>query len=394
MTEAAKNGGLLREQYDELFRRGWPLFTSALLIAMVNVFLFAYDRPWTASDGVRNWGDWFFQILGWSARSDLISPFLYSGSILNLGVLLGALAAALASREFAVRVAPPAELIKGAIGGLLMGIGAALAFGCNIGGFFSALSALSLSGLAMMAGLMVGAYLTARYLVWEVERWPGLSGGKSYSFLAANPAGFSLQPFLGGVLFLALLGLPFVYNAQGYDKQGGFLLFGLAFGVIFQRSRFCLVRAFREPFMSGESDHTRAAAIALIVSMIGFAIFKAMDLKDAKDWVFPGFWVGGLSGGVLFGVGMVLAGGCGAGSIWRAGEGHLKLWLAVLLFAVGTSLSRTVLAQAGLVSSLGSAIFLPYLLGWAGAVCAVVVLMAAWYIFATWNELSGKFTSA
>ena len=48
----------------------------------------------------------------------------------------------------------------------MLGIGAMLALGCNIGGFFSAVSALSLSGLAMMIGLFVGAILGLRYLVW------------------------------------------------------------------------------------------------------------------------------------------------------------------------------------------------------------------------------------
>ena len=65
--------------------------------------------------------------------------------------------------------------------------------------------------------------------------------------------------------------------------------------------------------------------------MIGFTILKATDLKDACEWVFPSFWLGALLGGVLFGIGMVIAGGCGAGSLWRAGEGHIKLWVAVFV---------------------------------------------------------------
>jgi len=77
------------------------------------------------------------------------------------------------------------------------------------------------------------------------------------------------------------------------------------------------VRAFHEPFLTGEAEHTRAAALALILTMIGFAILKAMALKDATDWVFPGFWTGGLVGGLLFGIAVVLADGCGASSIWR-----------------------------------------------------------------------------
>jgi len=392
MEQSTSGGGPFREQYEGIFGQSWPLFSSALMVATLNVFLFAYDRPWTASDGVRNWGDWFFQTLGLTTRSDLISPLLYSGSILNLGLLLGAFVSALLSREFAIRVSPPMELLKGAVGGLLMGVGAVLSFGCNIGGFFSAVSALSMSGFAMMLGLTLGAYLGARYLVWEVEHWPALSTGKSYSFLAVRSSGLGLQPFLGVLFLLVLLLLPFVYGSQGYSKQAGFLLFGLAFGMIFQRSRFCLVRAFREPFMTGESDHTRAAALALVVSMVGFSILKLMDLKDMKDWVFPAFWVGGLLGGFLFGVGMVLAGGCGAGSIWRAGEGHIKLWVAVALFALGASLSRIVLVQTELLQSLGSAVFLPNVVGWAGAMYVTIFLMAAWYLFATWNEQSRKFS--
>jgi hypothetical protein len=384
--------GVLMEQYEVLFARRWSVWGAALVIGTLNVFLFAYDRPWTASDGARNWGDWLFQSVGVLHRPDLISPVLYSGSLLNLGVLAGAFASALLSREFAVRVAPAGELFKGGVGGFLMGIGAVLAFGCNIGGFFSALSALSLSGLAMMVGLAAGAYLGLRYLLWEVEHWPALTTGKAYSFCAAGALGLGWQPAVGALALLTLLLLPFAYNRFGYTPQAAFLLFGVAFGLIFQRSRFCLVRAFREPFMSGEADHTRAAALALVVSMVGFSVLKFTDLKDKGDWVLPGFWLGALVGGLLFGVGMVLAGGCGAGSIWRAGEGHVKLWVAVVMFALGTSLMRQALAPGEWLRKLGTAVFLPNVIGWGGAMALVAVVMAAWYLFASWNEATKRFS--
>jgi uncharacterized membrane protein YedE/YeeE len=392
MAHSSIEPGVLREHYDTVFGQSWPVIPAALLVGTLNVFLFAFDRPWTASDGFRNWGDWLFQSLGFLHRPDLISPVLYSGSILNLGLLMGALAAALLGREFAIRVPPLGELLKGGVGGLLMGLGANLAFGCNIGGFFSAVAALSMSGVAMMLGLGIGSYLGLRYLLWELERVPGLSTGKSYTFCAPRPSGLGWQPVLGILTLLMLLSLPFWYSRLGYTRQAGFLLFGVAFGIVFQRSRFCLVRAFREPFMTGEGEHTRAAALALTLSMIGFAILKAMDLKDATDWVFAGFWTGGLVGGLLFGLGMVLAGGCGAGSIWRAGEGHVKLWVAVAFFAVGGSLSRLMLVQTQLLQKLGTAVFLPNLVGWAWAMLLVVALMLSWYVFATWNERSQKFS--
>lgn len=379
-------GPALTAQYTALFGRPWPVWGAAILIAAVNVFLFAFDRPWTASDGLRNWGDWVLTGLGLASRPDLVAPWLYSGSVLNLGVLLGGLTAALLSREFAIRMPPRGELVKGAGGGLLMGAGAMLAFGCNIGGFFSAVSALSLSGFGMMLGLALGAYLGLRYLLWEMEWRPAWSSGPAHVWGAPPAQGPSRQPLFGLLLAGVLLAAPFLYAGGGYHPQGVFLLFGVVFGVVFQRSRFCLVRAFREPFMTGDAEHTRAAALALGVSMLGFAILKFTDLKDRGDWVFAGAGIGALAGGTLFGVGMTLAGGCGAGSIWRAGEGQVKLWAALAGFALGASLARLALVQAGALGKLGWAVFLPSVLGWGGAIVLTLAVLTAWAMLATWNE--------
>jgi uncharacterized protein len=382
---------LFREHYDALFARPWPVWGAALLIAATNVFLFAFDRPFTASDGVRNWGDWALTGLGVLSRPDLVAPWLYSGSLLNLGVIVGALAAALLSREFAVRVPVIGELVKGALGGAMLGIGAMLALGCNIGGFFSAISALSLSGFGMMVGLFVGAIVGLRYLVWELSHRPRWSAGKSASFLAARDRA-SRQPLVGLVVIVVLLAIPFLYANVGHGPRGLFLLFGAAFGFVFQRSRLCLVRAFREPFMTGDGEHTRAAALAITVSMLGFAILKFTDLKDKGEWVFPAAGAGALLGGLIFGIGMVLAGGCGSGSIWRVGEGQVKLMAAVVTFALGASATRLALANTGLQQKLGIAVFLPAWLGWGGAIFLVIAVMAAWATFATWNEATERFS--
>ncbi len=383
-----------RTQYDALFGRPWPVWGAAILVATANVFLFAFERPFTASDGLRNWGDWLLRGVGLIDRSDLAPPWLYSGSMLDLGVLFGGFAAALLSREFAIRVPARGELVKGAIAGVFLGTGAMLAFGCNIGGFFSAISALSLSGFGMMLGMGVGAFLGLRYLLWEMVHRPGWSRGGGRSYLAPRGDGRSRQPIVGALVLAVLIALPFAYSASGYGARGVFLLFGALFGIAFQRSRFCLVRAFREPFMTGEASHTRAAALAIVISTLGFAILKFNDLKDPGDWVFPAAGVGSLLGGLLFGVGMVLAGGCGAGSVWRAGEGQVKLWATLVTFALGASVARLVLSTTGLQQKLGAAVFLPGVLGWAGAIGLVIVVMAIWALAATWNEETGRFSSA
>ncbi len=383
----------LGEGYGTLFTRQWPAWVGGVLFGMLNVMLFAYEKPWSAADGVRNWGDWLFSQVG-AANQTVISPHLYSTSVLNFGIVFGALAAALLARQFAIRMAPPWELLKGVLGGGLMGLGASLAFGCNIGGFFSATSALSLAGPVMMVGLMTGVYIGLKLLVWEVSyisepAWAGRTRA------ARAPGKFSagwqaVQP-LAGVAVVALgLGLAFVYDGFEYSSRGGFLVFGLVIGVIMQRTRFCFVRAFREPFMTGNGDATKAVALAIIISSIGFTILKWTDLRDWEVFVSDGFWLGSLLGGFIFGIGMSLSGGCATGSLWRAGEGHVKLWVALASFALSASYSRAWLTDSGWGSRLGEAFFLPDYIGWKMALIGVIALMCLWYLAATWNEVKRK----
>ena len=83
---------------------------------------------------------------------------------------------------------------------------------------------------------------------------------------------------------------------------------------------------------------------------------------------------------------MVLAGGCGAGSIWRAGEGHVKLWVAMFFFAASASITRQVLVRSDFIRRLGDGLFLPEVFGWTGAVWGVAALMIIWYLVTGWAE--------
>ncbi len=224
--------------YAKLFGQQWPVWVGGVLFGMLNVLLFAYEKPWSAADGVRNWGDWIFNTVGVS-ESTIISPHLYSTSVLNLGIIGGALAAALLARQFQVRMAPPWELLKGFIGGGLMGVGASLAFGCNIGGFFSAMSALSLAGVAMMAGLIAGVFVGLKLLVWEVSyiSVPGWASRTTASKQGSSRVWKNIQPVAGFGVLIAGLSLAFVYDGFDYSTRGGFLLFGIAIGLIMQRTQ-------------------------------------------------------------------------------------------------------------------------------------------------------------
>ena len=384
LGEAFKNG------YDSIFGKQWPIWVGGILFGMINVFMFAFERPWSSANGIRNWGNWFFNSLEVTDIT-IISPHLFSTSLLNFGIIGGAFASALLAKQFQVRMAPTRELFKGLLGGTLMGIGSALSFGCNIGGFFSATSALSLAGPAMMIGLIVGSFLGLKLLVWEITYLSPAVLKKSASSSQGETSSNSQQPLIGFIIILIALGLAFTYDHFDYSTRGGFLVFGVIIGILMQRTRFCFVRAFRDPFMTGESEATRAVAMAVVIGAIGFSILKWTDLKDWDVFVSPGFWTGSLIGGTVFGLGMSLSGGCGTSSLWRAGEGQIKLCFSLLAFALSGSLFRDWLDQSGWLQKIGEPVFLPDFMSWSMALVVVVLIMALWYIIAVWNDVHKKF---
>ena len=127
--------------------------------------------------------------------------------------------------------------------------------------------------------------------------------------------------------------------------------------------------------MTGHADATKAVALGIVISTIGFTYLKWADFKDWEVFVRDSFWVGSLLGGFTFGIGMSLSGGCASGSLWRAGEGHVKLWVAVACFALSASYFRLWLTDSGKVERLGEAVFLPDYVGWMMALASVIVLM-------------------
>src|SRR3990172_8449937 len=100
--KSSEQMGVIRDAFEALFRRPLPVWPAGLLLATLNILLFAYEKPWTAADGLRNWGDWLFSFIGMSSSAGLLAPWLYSGSVLNIGLLAGAFVAALLSRQFAI----------------------------------------------------------------------------------------------------------------------------------------------------------------------------------------------------------------------------------------------------------------------------------------------------
>ena len=392
--------GIFDELYDVFFARSWEMWIGCLLLSFLSITLFLISSPWGSSGGLNNFGQNFYDFLGLSfdesAPKGVREIRDYRYAMLSLTMLLGALGSALMAKEFAIRIPPAGELVKGLVGGILMGIGAIIGIGCTVGGFYSAWPALSGGGLIFALGLFVGVHAAVQYLIWEMEAHPGWSSGKTYTYLAASTDRMSYQPLVGMIILALGAALMLLFDSVTEKVLIGFTIIGLIIGVILQRSRFCIVRALREPFISGDSEPAMGIMAGVLVGLIGFSTIKIMGIGSESSYVASSFWVPAIVGGVIFGVGMTVAGGCTVGATWRAAEGHVKLWMALIGIILSMPLAGEYIKPRffdALPDNMKQEVFLPDTLGYGGAISLMILVLILWFIFVKWNERTGKLTA-
>jgi hypothetical protein len=159
----------------------WSLVLGAIALAVLNwLTLLLAGRPWGVTWGFTLWAAKVAQVFGWNpatsefwsqgAAAEALSSSVFADitSVMNFGVVLGAaLAAALAGR-LAVKQ-PPSRLAVAAalVGGIMMGYGARMAFGCNVGAYFGGIASTSLHGwlwiVFALLGTGIGVKLRSRF---------------------------------------------------------------------------------------------------------------------------------------------------------------------------------------------------------------------------------------
>ncbi len=141
--------------------------------------------------------------------------------------------------------------------------------------------------------------------------------------------------------------------------------FGLAvaFGAIAQRTHFCTMGAVADIVNIGDWTRMRMWVMAIGVAMIGFNAMVAAGWVEAASSIYAGprlLWLSNIVGGLLFGVGMVLASGCGSKTLVRVGGGNLKSLVVLLVLAIAAYATiRGVVAVARVATLDAAAIALP-----------------------------------
>ncbi len=168
------------ETYKALFVNPWTYMTGAVILALLNVALIsATGKGWGVTTSLAYWGGWIWQAVGgdphrWAYFAEVkpafnapgFNLFQDPGSLTNLGIVAGALLSALLASQFRVKRLKSSRQVAAAIlGGLVMGLGARIAFGCNIGDLFTGLPSMSLHGWVFMASIFLGAAAGSKLLI-------------------------------------------------------------------------------------------------------------------------------------------------------------------------------------------------------------------------------------
>lgn len=164
-------------------------------------------------------------------------------------------------------------------------------------------------------------------------------------------------------------------------------IFGVGFGVVLQKSRFCFTAAFRDPVLTGGTSLSKAVLLTIAIALVGFGVIQLIAVQGGKG--VPGAVnPAGLHvaiGALMFGIGAVISGGCASGTLMRVGEGFMMQWLSLIFFVIGSLWgARDFGWWNKLLISSSPKVHLPSVMGWPLAFVLQLAVLGGLYFFADW----------
>lgn len=386
--------------YETLFKKEWSYYTGAVLIVIFALALSMFGSTWGVSGALGTWGSMFLGLFGidtaaaFGNDTSKYNFFANQASLTDIGLLLGALIACLLAAQWKIRnIKHYKQALAAIIGGLLMGIGAKMAGGCNIGGLFSQLPQFSLAAWLFLLFVFLGATVGGKLLKFFMPPVSNKRPNRKRLTAEQKARNKKIQITAAVVIILVLLVVAFAV-APTYPAAPLMMVIGVGLGYSMQRSRFCFTAAYRDPMLTGETKLTRAVIVAFALSTILFfgkhAAAFGTDLSKLTADNMPGNIINlqMIIGSFIFGIGAVLAGGCASGTFVRMGEGYVQLWICFPFFCLGNAVAGGITkATAGTWFTAGSKVYLPQVFG--GLVPALLIQLAALlalWVLASWWE--------
>lgn len=124
---------------------------------------------------------------------------------------------------------------------------------------------------------------------------------------------------------------------------GGGVLTGLIFGVLMQRFRFCMVAATANWVLIKDMRQVATFVTVLAVAIAGTQFLEIAHLVDISQAGYRNSnfdWWGVIFGGLVFGIGATLAGGCATRTVIKSGEGNLQSIIAMFSFMIFATITQ------------------------------------------------------
>ena len=150
--------------------------------------------------------------------------------------------------------------------------------------------------------------------------------------------------YTGSILsFLSIL-FSVLFSASDATLASVWMLSNVT-GFTLQRSRFCFASGFRDLFLFGSGFTLKGILTGLFISTVGFSAIMhwlvpntGLGMLPPEAHIFP-VGLSTITGGLIFGFGMVIAGGCVSGSLYRLGEGYVTSISSILCISIGMILA-------------------------------------------------------
>lgn len=117
------------------------------------------------------------------------------------------------------------------------------------------------------------------------------------------------------------------------------LICGVLFGFVLQRGRFCLTGGFRDMYLAKDNRMFYALLLAIAIQSVGVYTLIHFGLLQYEAGTFS--WVAVVIGSFIFGIGIVLAGGCATGTWYRAAEGLIGSWIALIFYMISSAIMKS-----------------------------------------------------
>ena len=328
--------------------RFWSPIPAVIALGVLSAYYFGITGTyWAVTGEFTRWGGHFLQLFGvdvstwgyYKLMSIQGNIFTRVDGVMIIGMFAGCIAAAFWGNNVKFRLPlNNIRIYQALIGGIIAGFGARLGMGCNLASFFTGIPQFSFHAWVFTAFMMVGVYFGVKVALSPFFQ----SKIKMQKVSCAKPLEhneekvkkfFTLGTFAFIAIILWALYLIFVTNSV---KLGMAMLFGAAFGLIIAKAQICFTSAFRDIFTTGRNELAIAIVIGMAVSTIGVFSYIMIGTPAKIMWAGPNAILGGL----LFGFGIVLAGGCECGWMYRAVEGQVHFWIV----GIGNVIGATFLA--------------------------------------------------